>query len=101
MPAIAIAAGGMAAVSWVELTKVVVTLFRWKLTCEPCAKPFPFTMSVNVGPPAVALEGEILETVNGLAGGKIVSVTVLEVPPPRTPFVGLVTDIFTVPWATI
>lgn len=77
--------------------KVVATLFRLKLTCEFATNPVPFTVRVNAGPPAVALKGEILETVNGLTGGKIVSVTVLEVPPPGTPFDGLVTEILTIP----
>ena len=100
-PAIAIALAGIEAVSWVELTNVVDTLFRWKLICEPCTKPLPFTVRENAGPPAVALVGEMFETANGAAGGKIVSVTVLEVPPPGTPFDGLVTVILIVPWVAI
>ena len=80
-----------------ELMNVVATLFRWKLTCEFDTNPVPFTVRVNSGPPAVALEGEMFETANGARGGKIVSVTILEVPPPGTPFEGLVTEIFAVP----
>ena len=101
LPAIAMALAGIEAVSWVELTNVVLALFRLKLTCEPCTKPLPFTARGNAGPPAVVLVGEMLETVSGTMGGKIVSVTALEVPPPGTPFEGVVTVILAVPWATI
>jgi hypothetical protein len=44
----------------VELTKVVATLFKLKLACEPSTKPLPFTVRVNAGPPAVALAGEMV-----------------------------------------
>lgn len=77
------------------------TLFRLKLTCEPCTKPLPFTVRVNAGPPAVALEGEMLLIAGCAVGAVIVSVTVLEVPPPGTPFVGVVTVILAVPWDAI
>src|ERR1700722_4038696 len=94
---------GMEAVNCVALTNEVATLFRLKLTIDPDTKPLPFTVSVNCGPPAVALVGEMLETtgwVRGL-GGKIVSVSVLEIPPPVTPFEGFVTEILSVPGLAI
>jgi hypothetical protein len=97
----AIALAGIEAVSWVVLTNVVDTLLKWKLTCDPCTKPLPFTVRVNAGPPAVALVGRMFETANGATGGKIVSVTVLEVPPPGRPFDGLVTQTLAVPGVKI
>ena len=93
----AIALAGIEAVSWVELTSVVDTLFRLKLTFEPCTKPLPFTVRVNAGPPAVALVGEMFETASGTMGGRIVRIAVLEVPQPGTPLEGLVTVILAVP----
>jgi len=56
---------------------------------------------VNPGPPAVMLVGEIFETASGGMGGTIVSVTVLEVPPPGTPLEGLVPLLLAVPGATM
>jgi len=80
---------------------VVGTLFKLKVTCEPGTKPLPFTVRVNPGSPAVALVGEILETASGAMAGPIVSVAVLDVPPPGTPLEGLVTVILSVPGARI
>jgi len=93
----AIALAGMAAVSCVELTNVVGTLFKLKLACEPCTKPLPLTVSVNAGPPAVALGGEMDVIARGALAGVIVSVAALEVPPPGTPFGGVVTVMLAVP----
>jgi hypothetical protein len=103
----AIALAGIIAFSTVELTNVVLIFVRLKLTCdpglvcEPCTNPVPFTVSVNAGSPEVVLMGDMLETENGGGGGTIVSVAVLEVPPPGTPFDGVVTEILAVPCATI
>lgn len=89
-------------VSCVALTNVVASLIRLKLICEPGTKPLPFTVNVMLGPPAVAAVGEMFETTGCvLLGGRIDSVTVLEVPPPGMPFEGLVTEIVAVPWAAI
>lgn len=79
----------------------MVILFRLKVTCEPGTKPVPLTVSVNAGPPAVALVGEMPNTESGPMEGTIGSVTVLEVPPPGTPLEGLVTEMLAVPWARI
>ncbi len=101
LPTMAMALAGMLATSWVELTNTVDTLFRLKLTCDPCTKPFPFTVRVNAAPPVVALLGETFETDSGTTAGPIVSVTAFEVPPPGTPFEGFVTEILAVPWVAI
>jgi hypothetical protein len=97
----AIALAGMVAVSSVGLTTDVTIFIRLKLTCEADTNPVPFTVSVNPGSPAVALMGDMLETENGGGGGTIVSMAVLEVPPPGMPFDGVVTEIVAVPVATI
>lgn len=100
-PAVATAPAGMIAASWVELTKVVGTLFRLKLTCEPCMKPVPNTLRRNNGAPAVILAGEILETNSGKVWGIISSVSMLDVPPPGTPLDGVVTEIEIDPVTTL
>ena len=79
----------------------MVTLFMLKLTCEPATKPLPLTMSVNSGPPPVALVGERLVTTGCVCGGKIVRKNVSEVPPPGTPFEGVVTETVAVPGVPI
>jgi hypothetical protein len=100
-PAIAMALAGITAASCVELTMFVDTLFRLKVTCEPCTNPVPNTLRGNDGPPAVVLVREILETDRGIVGGRMESMRVLEVPPPGTPLEGVVTEILIVPWATL
>ena len=57
MPAAAISPAGIAAVSWVALTKVVVRFAPSQRTTEPLTKLLPFTVSVKRGPPAAALLG--------------------------------------------
>ena len=52
LPATAISAAGIAAVSWVALTKVVVRFAPFQRTTEPLTKLLPFTVSVKAGPPA-------------------------------------------------
>ena len=49
LPAAAISAAGIAAVSWVALTKVVVRFAPFQRTTEPLTKLLPFTVSVKVG----------------------------------------------------
>jgi hypothetical protein len=63
-----------------------------KLTMEVLTKFVPFTVSVNVAPPAVALVGEIVVMVG--AGLFTVKATEFDVPPPG---VGLVTVTLKVP----
>jgi hypothetical protein len=85
VPPVAMAVAGMAAVSCVALTNVVVTAAPLKLTAEVETKFVPFTVSVNAAPPAVALEGERLV----IAGSGLLTVKVAaaEVPPPGAGFV--------------
>ena len=71
---------GIAAVSCVLLTKVVVRFEPLTCTTEPLMNLLPFTVSVNPALPAVALLGEMLAR-DG-AGLTTASVTADEVPPP-------------------
>ena len=67
VPAVAISAAEMAAVSWVVLTKVVVRVVPFQLITEAVTKLLPVTVKVNPAPPAVALVGErVLSTGTGL-----------------------------------
>ena len=99
-PAMAIALAGIEAVSWVELTNVVETLFRLKLTCDTGTKPLPFTVRMNPTVPAIALAGIMFETVGSVLADRIVRVKGVEVPPPDTPFAGFITVMLAVPWVT-
>jgi hypothetical protein len=54
LPGEAISLAGMAALSWVALTKVVVTAAPFHSTTDPFTNPAPFRVSVNAGPPAIA-----------------------------------------------
>src|SRR6476469_8370236 len=81
LPAAAMSAAGIAAVSWVALTKVVVRFAPFQLTTEPFTKLLPFTVSVKAGPPAAALLGESVVNV-GVEALLIVKVRALETAPP-------------------
>ena len=59
VPAAAISAAVIAAVSWVALTNVVVLAAPLNFTTDVDTNPVPFTVNVNAAPPAVALVGEI------------------------------------------
>jgi hypothetical protein len=75
VPAVAMSAARIDAVTWVALTYVVVRSVPFHLTTEPEMKLIPFTVSVKAGPPAVAEEGlrpVVLGT--GLSGTLIVKV---------------------------
>jgi hypothetical protein len=72
-----------------------------KLTCEPDTKPLPFTVRKKSGPPPTALVGARLVTTGWVCGGKIVRKNVSEVPPPGTPFEGVVTETVAVPGVPI
>src|SRR6266850_1178224 len=78
--AVARSAAGMAAVSCVALTKVVVRAAPFQRTVEPLPKLLPFTASVNAAPPTLALEGASDVSVGPpeLTGKVIVA----DVPPP-------------------
>ena len=67
---------GTCAVSCVVLPKVVASAASPRLTVEPDTKFVPVTVSVNAGPPCVAVDGEI-DVIVGL-GAVIVSVTELD-----------------------
>src|SRR5204863_9190581 len=80
MPAAARSVAGIAAVSWVALTKVVVRVAPFHLTVLPLTKPVPATVSVKAGPPTRALLG--VRPVSVGAGLFTVNVCAAEVPPP-------------------
>jgi hypothetical protein len=84
VPAVAISAAVIAAVTWVAETYVVVRADPFQFTVEPETKPVPFTVSVNAAPPAVAEAG--LRPVVVGTGLLIVKVWALEVPPPGAGF---------------
>ena len=80
VPAVAMSAAEMEAVSTVLLEKVVVRGAPFQFTTEVVTKPEPLTVSVKATPPAVALLGEI-EPIAG-TGLLIVNVFAFDVPPP-------------------
>ena len=81
LPAAAISAAVIAAVSWVALTKLVVRFAPFQRTTEPLTKLLPFTVSVKAAPPAAALLGESVVNV-GVEAPVIVKVRALETAPP-------------------
>ena len=67
VPAAAMSEAGIAAVTCVALTKLVVRLEPFHCTADPLTKLVPLTVSVMAKPPAVANEGLKLVIVgNGL-----------------------------------
>ena len=58
VPAVAISAAEIAAVSCVALTNVVVLAAPLNFTTDVDTKPVPFTVRVKAAPPAVAVVGE-------------------------------------------
>jgi hypothetical protein len=58
VPAVAISAAVITAVSFVALTKVVVLAAPLNFTTDVDTKPVPLTVRVKAAPPAVALAGE-------------------------------------------
>jgi hypothetical protein len=58
VPSVAMSLAGMAAVTFVVLTKVVGRFAPFQRTTEEATKLLPVTVSVKSGPPAVALLGE-------------------------------------------
>ena len=57
VPAVAMSVAGIAAVSCVAETSVVVRSAPFQRTIDPAMKLVPFTVRVNAGPPAVAEVG--------------------------------------------
>ena len=75
VPAVAMSAARIDAVTWVALTYIVVRFVPFHLTTELLTKLVPFTVRVNAVPPAVADEGLRLVVVGrGLSGTLIVKV---------------------------
>jgi hypothetical protein len=72
---------GIAAVTWVSLTKLVGRSDPFQRTTEFKTKPVPFTMSVKAGPPAPARFGLIVVIAGTGFALVIVNVTAFEVPP--------------------
>jgi hypothetical protein len=96
VPAAAMSAAVMDAVTCVEFTNAVVLAPPLKFTTAPLTNPVPFTVSVNADPPAVALEGAS----DVMAGGGLVTAKFVdpEEPPPGA---GLVTTTGNVPTAAM
>jgi hypothetical protein len=84
VPAVAMSAAEMEAVSLVLLANVVVRADPFQSTTEPETKFEPFTVRVKAGPPAVALLGEI-ELIAG-TGLLTANVIAFDVPPPGRAF---------------
>ena len=80
LPAEAMSLAGIAAVSWVALTNVVLLEAPFTSTTDPPTKPDPLTVNVKAPLPAVTLVGDTLVT-DG-AGLFTVKVKVPLVPPP-------------------
>ena len=81
VPAEAISAAGIVATIWVLVTdEGVIAGLDPKFTIAPLIKPVPFTVKVKAGPPDVALEGDIDETVGRLVLSKPYTSTAVEVP---------------------
>jgi len=96
VPAVAMSAAVICAVSCVLLPKVVVLALPFQRTTDELLKFVPVTVSVNAGSPAVLLLGEIEVSVG--AGLLMVKVWVPDVPPPG---VGVKTVTGTVPAAAM
>ena len=86
VPAVAMSAAVMAAVSCVALTNVVVRALPFQFTVEFAVKLVPLTVKVNAPPPAAAMFG-LMEIVVG-AGilGLMVKVPAGDEPPPGAGF---------------
>ena len=82
VPAAAMSLAGIAAVTCVALTNVVVRAAPFHCTTDPDTKLLPFAVSVNAGPPAVALLGDRVVSAGTATAALIVKVSALEVCPP-------------------
>jgi hypothetical protein len=77
----AMSLAGIAAVTWVSLTKLVVRSAPFQRTTEFETKPVPFTMRVKAGPPTPVKFGLSVVIVGTGFPLVIVNVTAFEVPP--------------------
>jgi len=84
VPAAAMSAEGIAAVSWLEETNVVVRTAPFQFTVELLTKLAPLTVSVIAALPAVALDG--LKPPIAGTGLLIVNAAAVDVPPPGAGF---------------
>jgi hypothetical protein len=91
VPAVAISAAAIAAVTCVALTNVVALAAPLNFTAEPDTKPVPFTVRVKAALPAVALGGTIEISVG--TGLLTVNAWGPEVPPPGGGFVTVTFDV--------
>jgi hypothetical protein len=99
VPAVAISAAVIAAVTCPPLANVVTLGLPLKFTTEVEIKFVPFTISVNPAPPAVVLPGTNEVIVGtGLLAPLMVNVEEFDVPPPG---VGLNTVMAAVPALTM
>src|SRR5688572_1340754 len=81
VPALAISAAEIAAVTRVEETKVVAFAAPFHFTAAPDTKPVPFTVSVNAADPAVTEVGESVVKVGGEALAAPVPIPMVCAPP--------------------
>ena len=95
VPAVAMSAAVIAAVSWVELINVVALETPLNFTTDIDMKPAPFTVNVKAAPPVVALGGTIEISVGWVSDREHLRA---DVPPPVP---GFVTVTFAVPAAAI
>jgi hypothetical protein len=92
LPAEAMSLAGIAAVSCVALTNVVVRFAPFTWTVDPLTKFEPLAVSVNAGPPAVAVLGEML-----VSDGAVLLTVKFNDPDVPPPGVGLKTVMDNVP----
>ncbi len=97
VPATAMALAGIAACNSVELTNAAETTPDLKVTTEPEVNPVPVRISVNAGPPAVALAGTNAPITGCVFVGRIARGREDVVPPALPPAGGSVTEILIVP----
>src|SRR5213594_3835740 len=83
VPAAAMSLAGIAACSWVPLTKVLGRGAPFHCTTDDARKSLPLAVRVNPAPPAVALLGESELSVGaGFGGALMVKLSAPDVPPP-------------------
>ncbi len=78
LPWVPMSLAGIAAVTWLALTNVVVRATPFQRTCEVGTKLLPFTVSVNAAPPAAVLGGASDVSAGTGLGALMVNDTALE-----------------------
>ena len=90
---------GIAAVTWLAFTTVVVRAAPFQRTWEVPTKLLPFTVSVKPAPPAGVLVGASeVSAGTGFVAAVMVNVKTFEVPPPGA---GFTTVTGALPWVTM